>query len=98
MASSEKDSAQSVELILYRSPPSKYSASSLAELAKVHPEMVLCYWKLGLLRSEGEEPQDPRFDDDALFLLKRLEELRKQYSLSLRALRLLAQALRSQEG
>ncbi|MGD9895910.1 MAG: hypothetical protein AB7T14_02365 [Candidatus Methylacidiphilaceae bacterium] len=70
----------------------------MADLAEVHPQMVLCYWKLGLLRAEEHEPQDPRFDDDALFLLKKLEQLRKEYHLSLRALRLLTQALRSQEG
>lgn len=97
MASSEKEPAPSVELVLYRSSPPRHSVSSLAELARVHPEMVLCYWKLGLLPSDDEAAQDPRFDDDALFLLKRLEQLRREYSLSLRALRLLAQALRSQD-
>ncbi|MDD4932648.1 MAG: hypothetical protein PHO89_04185, partial [Methylacidiphilaceae bacterium] len=55
------------------------------------------YWRLGLLRAEEQEEQDPLFDDDALFLLKQLEQLRKEYHLSLRALRLLARALRPQE-
>ncbi len=98
MASSEMDPAPSLELVLYRSTRPRYSVSSLAELARVHPEMVLCYWRLGLLRAEEEEEESPRFDDDALFLLKRLEQLRRDYGLSLRALRLLAQALRSWEG
>lgn len=97
MASSDQDPERSVELVLYRSAPPRYSASSLADLARIHPEMVLCYWRLGLLRAEVDR-QDPLFDDDALFVLKRLEELRKEYNLSLRALRLLAEALRAHEG
>jgi DNA-binding transcriptional MerR regulator len=96
--SPQKDSRPSVELILYQSLPPRYSAAALAELADVHPEMVLCYWRLGLLQAEEQKPQDPLFDDDELFLLKRLEQLRKEYSLSLRALRLLAQALHLREG
>ncbi|MDD2676629.1 MAG: hypothetical protein PHP75_04085 [Methylacidiphilaceae bacterium] len=96
--SPQKDSRPSVELILYESLPPRYSAAALAELTGVHPEMVLCYWRLGLLQAEEQKPQDPLFDDDALFLLKRLEQLRKEYSLSLRALRLLGHALHSQEG
>ncbi|QSR84632.1 hypothetical protein [Methylacidimicrobium sp. B4] len=98
MGSPERDRTPSVELVPYRSAGPRYSASSLAELARVHPEMVLCYWRLGLLCAEGEEEQGPRFDDDALFLLRRLEQLRRDYGLSLRALRLFAQALRSWEG
>ncbi|VVM07919.1 hypothetical protein MAMC_01886 [Methylacidimicrobium cyclopophantes] len=97
MSSSEPDSRPSAALILYRSSPPRYSVASLAELARVHPEMILCYWRLGLLSGETEGPQAPLFDDDALFLLKRLEQLRKDYGLSVRALRLLADALRSQE-
>lgn len=98
MASPSKDPLPPLDLILYQSSRSRYSASSLADLAEIHPEMVLCYWKLGLLRAEGEGKQDPLFDDDALFLVKRLEELRRDYHLSLRALRLLAQTLYAEEG
>ncbi|CAB4243081.1 protein of unknown function [Methylacidimicrobium sp. AP8] len=98
MVSSERDPARSFELVLYTSSRPTYSAFSMAELAKVHPEMVLCYWRLGLLRALEEEAEGPRFDDDALYLLKRLEQLRRDYGLSLRALRLLSRALRPPEA
>ncbi|WP_020494317.1 hypothetical protein [Verrucomicrobium sp. 3C] len=94
----QKDSTPAAKLIPYQSWPPRYSAAELAEFAKVHPEMVLCYWRLGLIRAAEQEQQDPLFDDDALFLLKQMEQLRKEYSLSLRALRLLAQFLQAQEG
>jgi hypothetical protein len=81
-------------LSLTQSARATYSLEVVAELAGVHPDLALHYWKQGLFGSRAASGSKPRFDDDALYELRRIEHYRQHYGISRSALPLITRLLR----
>ncbi len=76
-----------------------YSLEDAARMADVHPDLLRHYCQAGLLgedRVQGE--QEPVFDDDALYELRRIEHYRRHHGVNLRALPLVFGLLREIES
>ena len=71
-----------------------YSVEILAELSGVPPEMILRYHEEGLIHAVDDgEAGAPGFDDEAVRLLRRLEEARELWGVNEAGLRVLARLL-----
>jgi DNA-binding transcriptional MerR regulator len=75
-----------------------HSLEAAARLAGLHPEMLRHYCRIGLLGEARAQPGDePVFDDDAVFELRRFEHYRRHHGLDRRSLRLLCRLWREIE-
>lgn len=68
-----------------------YSLEILSELSGVSAQTIVQYQEHGLIRAE--EDDGPRFTDDTLRLLRRIEHLRELCEPNLAGLKLMAQLL-----
>ena len=66
-------------------PQSGYTLEILAEITGVSTQAILHYQEQGIIRLSG-----PRFDDEAVRALRRIEHLRETCELNLSGLKLLA--------
>jgi len=66
-------------------PPQTYSLEVLAETTGVSTQVIVQYKEHGLL--------PPRFDDEAVRALRRIEHLRETCEMNLRGLKMLTQLL-----
>ena len=80
------------------SAPVIYSLETAAHLAGVHPEMLRLYCQRGLLGATrtGTE-NDPTFDDNTLYEVRRIEHHRHYHGVNLQALPLLCDLWREVE-
>jgi DNA-binding transcriptional MerR regulator len=70
--------------------PATYSIEDAARLGGVHPEMLRYYCRLGLFGEERARSDDePVFDDDSLYELRRFEQYRRHHGVDRRTLRLI---------
>ena len=80
-------------VVLLRRPmaqPATYSLEDAARLAELHPELLRHYCRLGLFGAARQDPgREPRFDDNALFALRRFEQLRRRDGLDRKTARLI---------
>lgn len=70
------------------STPALYSLFAAADLTGVHPAVLQHYCHLGLL-GEHRTAEEPTFDDDALYAVRRIEHHRRHHGVTLPALPLL---------
>jgi hypothetical protein len=71
--------------------PATYTLEIVAELTGVHPELLRHYCRLGLFGAgRARSTDDPIFDDDALYELRRLEAYRRDHRVDRPTLRLIA--------
>ncbi len=64
-----------------------YSLEVTAHLAGVHPDMLRYYCRAGLLGDDYRAlDEEPRFDDDALYQIRRIESYRREQGVNLHAL------------
>ena len=64
-----------------------YSLSVAARLAAVQPDLLQHYCRIGLLgETRTNAAVEPVFDDNALYAVRRMENLREHHGVSLRAL------------
>jgi DNA-binding transcriptional MerR regulator len=95
MSPPEYSKKSSVTVVSVSRGRATYSLGVAAELAGVHPELARYYWQRGLLGSgRPAQGEDPVFDDDALYELRRIEHYRQHFGVSRRALPLLCRLLR----
>jgi hypothetical protein len=71
-------------------PRATYGFAMAADLAGVDPGLLAFYCEAGLLGAERTEAATATFDDDALFEIRRIEEVRRRYAVDRRALPLLS--------
>lgn len=69
-------------------PQAEYTLEVLAEITGVSPQTILHYQEQGILFRSG-----PNFDDEAVRILRRIEQLRESCNLNLNGLKLLAALL-----
>lgn len=70
--------------------PVRYSLGVAADLTGVHPDLLRYYCRLGLFGPDAADPgREPIFDDDALYVLRRIEHYRRQHGVNRQALPLL---------
>jgi DNA-binding transcriptional MerR regulator len=91
-------------IILHRHPNARdqhgggrstYTLEAAAELAEVHPELVRYYVSRGLLAAlAAAGSEEPLFDEDAVYELRRIEHFRRHYGVHRRALPLITRLLR----
>ena len=75
--------------------PPVYSLEAAASLTGVHPELLRYYCRQGLLGPERTDPDDdPTFDDNALYEIRRIEHFRRHHGVNRRALPLLCELWR----
>jgi DNA-binding transcriptional MerR regulator len=75
-----------------------YSLDTAADLAGVHPDLVLHYHELGLLNlPPTSSTNELTFDDDALYELRRIEHYRRNLGVNRQALPLVVGLLREVE-
>ena len=75
-----------------------HTLEAAAELAGLHPEMLRYYCRLGLLgEALARADADPRFDDDALYELRRFENYRRRHGVDRPTLRLICELRREVE-
>ena len=75
-----------------------YSLETTAELAEVHPDLILYYHQLGLLDSAHvTESAEVMFDDNAVYELRRIEHYRRHLGVNRQALPLVLNLLREVE-
>jgi len=75
-----------------------YSLEAAAELADVHPEIVLHYCELGLLGDAYVQRHSQSvFDDNAVYELRRIEHYRRHHGINRQALPLVIGLLREVE-
>ncbi len=71
--------------------PPKYSLEEAARIARVHPERLRHYCRLGLFGSAlAHTDAEPVFDDDRLYEVCRFEYFRQHHGVNHRTLRLLS--------
>lgn len=64
-----------------------YDLSTAAELAQLHPDIVLHYWRLGLLPAARVDAGDlPAFDDNGVYELRRIEHFHRHHGVNRQAL------------
>ncbi len=73
-------------------PQSPYSLQDLASAAGVHPWAVEAYVREGILDPIGGEPW--QFDDEALFELRRIQRLRRDFGVNIAGVGLIIELLR----
>ena len=72
-----------------------YSLEEAAQHTAVHPDLLRYYCRAGLLGEARANPEEePTFDDDCLYEIRRIEHYRHHHSVNLRALPLLLGLLR----
>jgi len=77
---------------------SLYSLEAAAELTGVPAELIHHYCRIGLLGDERQGADlQPVFDDDTLFEVRRIENLRQHHGVNLRALPLVCRLARDIE-
>lgn len=75
-----------------------YSLDAASHLTGVHRDLLQHYCRLGLLgEARVTTEAEPLFDDDALYEVRRIEQLRRHHGVSLRALPLLYEMSREIE-
>lgn len=75
-----------------------YSLEDAAAIAGVHPDLLRHYCQVGLLGEERADPEaEPRFDECALYELRRIENFRHQHGVTLGALPLVCRLWREIE-
>jgi DNA-binding transcriptional MerR regulator len=91
MSVSARSESYSLTLVLVNDPgPATYSLEEAARFAGVHPEMLRYYCRLGLLGETRAQPEpELRFDDDALYELRRFEDYRRHHGVDRKTLRLI---------
>lgn len=69
-----------------------FDLQQASELSAMHPEMVLEFWRAGLVADAGTSKKDnqPVFDMRAVRRLRYIEDLRSHQDLKLRTLRLIS--------
>ena len=73
-----------------RGRPVTYSLETAATLSGLHPEMLRYYCRLGLIGdTRARSSNDPSFDDDAIYELRRLETYRRHHHVDRQTLRLI---------
>lgn len=76
-----------------------YSLDDAARLAEVHPDLLRYYCRTGLLGDDRmQSEQEPVFDDNALYELRRIEHYRRHHGVNLRSLPLFFGLLREIEN
>ena len=77
------------------SAPTLYSLATAAHLTGVHPELLRYYCQLGLLGdARAEAENDPTFDDNALFEVRRIEHYQRELGVNRQALPLICGLVR----
>ena len=78
--------------------PAIYSLEDTARLARVHPELLRHYCRLGLFGEARARPEaELVFDDDALYELRRFEHYRRRHGVNRQTLRLICDLWRDVE-
>lgn len=90
-----------INFILYTNPvltlacvptgaPARRSLATAADLTGIHPDLIFHYCRLGLLGADraGNE-REPIFDDNDLYVLRRIEHFRRHQGVNRQALPLL---------
>lgn len=76
--------------------PSVYSLETAARLTGVHPELLRYYCRQGLLGRDRATPdEEPEFDDDALYEVRRIEHFRRHHGVNRQALPVLCELWRT---
>ena len=78
------------------SAPAVFSLRTAADLTGVAPALLRHYCEHGLL-GEARAGNEPTFDDDALYAVRRIEHCRRQHAVNLRALPLICELWRELE-
>jgi len=80
-------------VVLLRPPvaqPATYSLEDAARHAGLHPELLRHYCRLGVFAATSLSPdREPRFDDNALFAMRRFEQHRRRHKLDRNTARLI---------
>jgi DNA-binding transcriptional MerR regulator len=75
-----------------------YSLEAASSLTGVHPALLQHYCRTGLLGDARRNPdEEPVFDDNALYEVRRIEHFRRRQGVNLRALRLVCDLSREIE-
>ncbi len=75
-----------------------YSLDAASHLTGVHRDLLQHYCRIGLLGEERVTTEiEPIFDDDALYEVRRIEQLRRHHGVNLRALPLVGEMSREIE-
>ncbi len=70
-------------------PSASYGFGTAADLAGIDPALLVYYCQAGLLGASRTDPAAAAFDDDAIFEIRRIEQVRRHYGVDRRALPLL---------
>jgi hypothetical protein len=74
--------------------PSSHNLEDAARMARIHPELLRHYCRLGLFGGPAAASEgDPVFDDDSLYELLRFEHFRQRHGLDRRTARLVCNLL-----
>ncbi len=78
--------------------PATYSLEEAARIARVHPDRLRHYCRLGLFGSAlARADIEPVFDDDQLYEVRRFEHFRQHHGVNQKTLRLLSELWREVE-
>ena len=70
-------------------PGAVYSLESIVRLTGVSRSDVMVYCKSGLLLPLSGESENPIFDDEAVFRIRRIEHLRSEQGINLTGIRMI---------
>lgn len=95
---SDSPPPESRDLPASTSPGASYTLEVAAQLVDVHPDRIRYYYQIGLLRrARVQNENDPVFDDNALYELRRIEHYRQHHGVNLHALPLIVDLLNEVE-
>ncbi|MBV9391693.1 MAG: MerR family transcriptional regulator, partial [Verrucomicrobia bacterium] len=78
-------------------PGRLHDLAAIAHYSDAHPDLIRYYWRHGLIAAV-EKGEDLFFDDDALYWLRQIQQIRRESGAGPRAIRIILQLMREIEA